>query len=99
MLRTLRLRFADRPDYELAHEPIDEERDPWALLRRQVDKEGRISLGDRDSCTIEEVLDVTIVEPEPREGPTWERGLQDEDVASALDENYEASQARRHPTS
>lgn len=89
MLRTLRLRFADRPEYELAYEQVDEENDPWALLRRQADEEGKISLGDRDSCRIEEVLDVTVAIPEPSEGPTWERGLQDEDAATALEENYD----------
>jgi hypothetical protein len=36
------------------------------------------------------VLDVTVVEPERLEGPIWERGLQDEDIATALDEKYDA---------
>jgi hypothetical protein len=35
------------------------------------------------------VLDVIVVEPERLEGPTWKRGLQDEDVATALDESYD----------
>ena len=38
---------------------------------------------------IEDVLDVIVVEPEPLEGPTFEHGLQDEDVTTALDENYD----------
>ena len=89
MLRTLRLRFADRPDHDLSFEPQDDETDPWKLLMSQVDEQGRISLGDRESCTIDDVLGVVVVEPEPLEGPTFARGLQDEDAATALDENYD----------
>lgn len=89
MLRTLRLRFADRPDYELAFAPTEVTDDPWELLRSRADPDGRIVLGDRDSCLIDEVLEVAVVEPERIEGPTWERGLRDEDVATALDEGYE----------
>jgi uncharacterized protein YifE (UPF0438 family) len=89
MLRTLRLRFADRPDYELAFETAGDTIDPWDLLSSHADDTGRIILGDRESCTIDEVLEVTVVEPKRAEGPTWERGLQDEDVATALDESYE----------
>ena len=92
MLRTLRLRFADRPDVDLSFEPEEDQvgvDDPWQLLRSRVDAAGRIVLGDRASCTIEEVLDVSVVEPEPVEGPGFERGLQDEDVATALDESFD----------
>ncbi len=89
MLRTLRLRFRDRPDYDLAFEAPGEELDPWRALRDLADDDGRISLGDRESCLVDDVLDVSLVEPTQIEGPTWARGLQDEDVATALDENYE----------
>jgi hypothetical protein len=89
MLLTLRLRFADRPDYELAIESEQRDADAWTLLERQADESGRISLGDRESCTIDEVREASIVEPASVEGPGWRRGLQDEDVAAALDENYE----------
>jgi hypothetical protein len=89
MLRTLRLRFAEGPEIDLAFEPTDDESDPWKLLESRADPEGRIRLGDRESCTIDDVVDVAVVEPERIEGPTWERGLQDEDIATALDENYE----------
>jgi hypothetical protein len=89
MLRTLRLRFADRPEYELAFEPTGNATDPWELLESRADPEGRIIIGDRESCMIDEVLEVTLVEPARVEGPSWERGLQDEDVSTALDENYE----------
>lgn len=89
MLRTLRLSFSDRPDYELAFEPDDETTDPWEMLEARTDPAGRIVLGDREWCTIDEVLDVMVVEPERMEGPTWERGLRDEDVATQFDENYD----------
>jgi hypothetical protein len=89
MLRTLRLRFADRPDYELTFETTGEEVDPWKLLDSQVDGRGRVTLGDRESCRLDEIVEVTLVEPERIEGPTFERGLQDEDVATALDESYD----------
>jgi len=86
---TLRLRFADRPEYELAFDVSDDVEDAWDLLRSRADDRGRVTLGDRDSCPIDEVVDVTIVEREPVEGPLWERGLQDEDVATALAEDYD----------
>ena len=89
MLRTVRLRFADRPDYELALESTEDEADPRELIAAHADENGRISLGDRDSCAIEEIVEATFVTPKRLQGPTWERGLQDEDVATALDEGYE----------
>lgn len=89
MLRTLRLSFADRPDHELAFEPGDDEADPWKLLNSQANRRGRISIGDREWCRIEDVVDVVIVDPEPLAGPTFDHGLQDEDIATALDENYD----------
>jgi len=92
MLLTLRLAFADRPDYELAVESERQDADPRALLEAQADRSGRIALGDRDSCTLDEVREVRLVEPTPLEGPGWRRGLQDEDIATALDENYEPRQ-------
>ena len=91
MLRTLRLRLADRPAHDLAFEATEAQADidPWRLLESQVDRHGRIRLGDRDSCGIEDVLEVTLIDLDPIEGTTFERGLQDEDVAAAIDENYE----------
>jgi hypothetical protein len=89
MLRTLRLRFADRPDYELAVESTAGEADPRELLDSRAGSDGRISLGDRESCTLDDVLEVTLVTPESVVGPTFEHDLQDEDVATALDENYD----------
>jgi hypothetical protein len=85
----LRLRFADRPDFDLAVEPGDAETDAWALLRARADAHGRIALGDRESCRIDQIVEVELVQPEPIDGPGFERGLQDEDVSTALDENYD----------
>lgn len=91
ILRTLRLSFADRPDFDLAFEATAENAgaDPRELLAARADRAGRISLGDRDWCRIDDVIDATIVEPARLHGPTWERGLRDEDVATALDESFE----------
>ncbi len=86
---TLRLELKDRPDFELAIDRCGQDVAVWDLLRSVADAEGRIRLGDRESCSIDEVVDVSIVEPKHREGPGWERGLQDEDAATALEEGYE----------
>jgi hypothetical protein len=88
MLTTLRLTLADRPVHDLAVEANDDGADPWELLRSVTDN-GRISLGDRESCSIDEVVAVAIVTPEQVDGPTWEHGLKDESVADALDENFD----------
>ncbi len=89
VLLTLRLRFAGGPDYELAVEAPERDLSPRELLLAQADENGRISLGDRESCRIDEIIEVELVQPTQVEGPTFERGLQDEDVATALEENYE----------
>lgn len=89
---TLLLRFADRPECELALTQVDPDGDPWELLKSSADANGRIRLGDRETCSLDEVVDVTFVEPRRVEGPGWERGLQDEDAATALEEGYEPPQ-------
>ena len=88
MLLKLRLRFVDRPVHELAVESDQRDADAWTILRSQADRDDRIALGDRDWCRIDEVLDVTLVEPTRVEGPGRRRSLQDEDVAAAVEENY-----------
>jgi len=90
MLLKLRLRFADRPDYELAVDSDEADANPWEVLRSLADRDGRVPLGDRDSCRIDEVVDARLVEPRSVEGPGWRGELQDEDVAAAVDENYDA---------
>jgi hypothetical protein len=89
MLVTFRLRFADRPDYDLAVETDDANADGWAVLRSRADREGRVPLGDHDSCRLDEIMDVEPVEPREVSGPGWERGLQDEDAAAAVEESYD----------
>jgi len=90
MLSTLRLRFADRPDVDLAVESDEGQTDAWALLRAQADDNGCITLGDRELRPINEVVDVDLIRPAPMKGPGFERrGLQDEDVSTALSENYD----------
>jgi hypothetical protein len=96
MLSKLRLQFADRPDIELAVEADEDQADAWALLRAQADVDGRIHLGDRETCSIDEVVDVELLRAAPLQGPEFERGLQDEDVSAALSENYDD---RRTPRS
>ena len=88
MLVTLRLRLAGRPDYELAFDSVDPDAEPWEILRSSVDQDNRITLGDRETCRLDEVVDVTVVEPRAAEGPGWEQGLQDEDAKTALEENF-----------
>jgi hypothetical protein len=50
---------------------------------------GRDAIDECESCRVDEILEVTRVEPKRIEGPTFERGLQDEDVATVLDESYD----------
>jgi hypothetical protein len=89
MLSTLRVRFADRPNVELTVDAGDAA-DAWALLRAQAGADGRIVVSDHESCHLDEVVGVEIVRPRPVEGPGYERrGLQDEDLSAALDENYD----------
>jgi hypothetical protein len=97
MLLKLRLRFVDRPDYELAVESGEQDADPWAALRTFAGEDGRIALGDRDSCAIDEVLDVRFVGSRPAEGPGWRGKLQDEDAATAVDESYGATRGAGCP--
>ena len=89
MLVALRLHRAGRPDYDLAVESPGEDADPWVVLRAHADTEGRIVLGDREWCRLEEIVHAEFVEPKRGAGPEFERGLQDEDVPDALDESYE----------
>ncbi len=62
--------------------------EPRAILAR-TSKDGRVALGDRESCSLESIAHVELVQPEAREGPTLEHGIRDEDVAAALKGNYE----------
>jgi hypothetical protein len=89
MLVTLRLRRASRPDFDLAVDSPGEDADPWVVLRAHADTAGRIRVSDHESCRLEEIVYAEFVATRRAEGPEFEHGLQDEDVAAALDENYE----------
>jgi hypothetical protein len=89
MLSKLRLHFSDRPDIDLAVELEDGHADAWAVLHAQAAADGRITVGDRESLSIAEVVDVELLQPKEIDGPGFARGLQDEDVSAALRENYD----------
>ena len=89
MLVTLRLQLTDGRELLLSRELEPEEASlaPREILER-ASRDGRVALGDRDSCSLSSVVRVDVVEPEPRAGPVLEQGIRDEDVASALDGNF-----------
>lgn len=92
MLVTLRLYLADGREQLFAQEVDSAEAAPLEILRR-ASKDGRIHLGDRESCSLDSIIDAKLEPaPEPETGPMWKQAgspLRDEDVASALSENYE----------
>lgn len=91
MLVTLKLSLSDGRELELSREL---EADESSLEPRQVlersSRDGRVALGDRESCSLAEIVKVEVVHPERREGPTLAHGIRDEDVATALKGNYES---------
>jgi hypothetical protein len=89
VLVTLRLVLADGTERLLSRELEADEatRDPREILEL-TSSEGRVALSDRESCSLESVAKVEVVHPEPRKGPTLEGGIRDEDVAAALEGNY-----------
>ena len=92
MLVTLRLYLADGREQLLSQEVDSAGEAPLEILRR-ASKDGRIALGDRESCSLDAIVDAKLEPaPEPQSGPTWKQAgapLRDEDVAAALGENYE----------
>jgi hypothetical protein len=92
MLVTLRLFLADGREQLFSQEVESAGEEPFEILKR-VSKEGRIALGDRESCSLESIVDAKLEpSPEPQLGPTWTQAgtpLRDEDVAAALSEDYE----------
>ena len=92
MLVTLRLYLKDGREQLFSQEAESADETPFEILRR-VSKDGRIALGDRESCHLDSIIDAKV-EPaqEPQTGPTWDEAgppLRDEDVTAALRENYE----------
>jgi hypothetical protein len=93
VLVTLRLYLADGREQLFSQEADSPDEAPLEILKR-ASKDGRIALGDRDSCSLDEIVDAKHEpSPEPQAGPTWKQAgppLRDEDVAAALRENYES---------
>ena len=95
MLVTLRLHLADGREQLFSQEVDSADETPLEILRR-VSKDGRIALGDRESCPLDSIVDARFEPPpEPQTGPAWKEAdapLHDEDVAAALRESYEPPQ-------
>lgn len=92
VLVTLRLYLADGREQLLSQEVQSADEAPFEILKR-ASKDGQIALGDRESCSLDSIVDAKLEpSPQPETGPTWtEAGapLRDEDVAAALSESYE----------
>jgi hypothetical protein len=92
VLVTIRLFFADGREQLFSQEVQSADEAPLEILKR-ASKDGRIALGDRESCSLESIIDAKLEPfPERQSGPTWKQAgapLRDEDVAAALSENYE----------
>ena len=90
MLVTLRLFLASGEQRLLATDVDERPEAPEELLAR-FDRSGRIALGDRESVSRDDVVGVEFAPaPEPDAAPAWGPGLRDEDVASALKEDFDA---------
>jgi len=91
VLVTIRLFLADGREQLLTQDAEPNEA-PRAILER-ISEDGRVPLGDRESCALDELVDARLEPgPEPQTGPTWDEAgprLQDEDVAAAMSGNYE----------
>jgi hypothetical protein len=99
MLVTLRLSLLDGRQKQLSREIPSAEATSEQIIRWIADR-GRVSLGDRESCGVDEIRSVEIVPPpEPRTAPPWRepdqpadaRQLRDEDVAAALRERKDST--------
>ena len=84
----LRIHLADGRESLLSAE-VDESPETPEELLEQFNRDGQIRLGDRESVSIKDVVKVEFAPVEPQEGPSWVRGLRDEDVASAMEERFE----------
>jgi hypothetical protein len=102
VLVQLRLHLSGGVRRLLAQEVEDESETPYELVRR-ISKDGRVPLGDRESCPLEAIERIEVVAPPaPQRGPTWgsEYGLgedvplRDEDVETALREGADDPGAR-----
>jgi len=86
VLVTLRLFLSNGEERLLSQEVADVNETPDEILER-IGKDGRIPLGDRDSCRLEEIVKAEIAAPEPKTGPTLKYDgvrVRDEDVSAAM---------------
>ena len=90
MLITLRLYLSNGREQLLTRELEADEStlEPRELLER-FSSEGRVSLGDRESCSLGSIVKVEVAHPESIHGPVLAPGVRDEDVAAALKGNYQ----------
>jgi hypothetical protein len=92
---TLRLYLAGGREQLFSQEAQSSDETPMEILRR-VSKNGQIALGDRETCSLDSIVDARFEPaPESQTGPAWnevDAPLRDEDVAAALRENYEPRQ-------
>lgn len=84
----LRIRLANGRESLLSAEVEEPPETPEELLE-QLNREGQIPLGDRESVPIKDVVKVEFAPAEPQAGASWLRDLRDEDVASAMDGRFE----------
>jgi hypothetical protein len=93
VLITLKLTLKNGAERLLAQEVEDADTTPEQILESVTTDDGRVPLGDRESCRLEEIANAVVVLPEPQRGPTWTEAdgapLRDEDVASAMESGFE----------
>jgi hypothetical protein len=83
----LRIHLADGREALLSAE-VDESPETPEKFLEQLNRDGRITLGDRETVPIKDVVKVEFAPAEPQVGPrVW--GLAGEDVASAMEERFE----------
>jgi hypothetical protein len=104
MLVTLRLYLSGGEERLLAQEIDDIPETPYEIVKR-LSRDGRVPLGDRESCGLDSIERVELVPPpEPQVGPAWgpdyglpdEVQLRDEDVATALSEGNQEPKTSSH---
>ena len=84
----LRIHLADAREALLSAE-VDEPPETPEELLEQFNRDGQIRLGDRETVPIKDVVKVEFAPVEPQVGPSWLGNLRDEDVASAMDGQFE----------
>jgi hypothetical protein len=84
----IRIHLANGREALLSAEVEEPPETPEELLE-QLNREGQIPLGDRESVPIKDVVKVEFAPVEPQTAPSWLGDLHDEDVASAMDGRFE----------